>query len=433
MDKVAISVIIPVYNAERHLEECLDSCLQQTLSQIEIICINDGSIDSTAKILEKYASKHSKIVILNQKNQGAGIARNLGIEYAKGEFIAFMDSDDYYLDKDALKKLYVAAIEENVLVCGGGALFLNEGKLNQSDTRHCFQENRIMYYKEYQKTGGFTQFLYNTHFLRESKIKFPAYRRYQDPPFFVQIMTKARSFYVIRDCVYVIRNTDKIVKYDNKSVVVGVLHGIMDILNISRQNQFEVLHRYMVDKVMDIYISSAYKLIYRGDEEIYQCYKKVILEIDETLLANGIQKIRKPKCMSIEEIKRMVELSLKKEWKLLNMVNSYKKIFIYGAGRVGRSFYYYLKQRGCKVDIEFMVSAQNPNYTACGKQVYSIQECIDNKYDAIVIIAVADKSHIKLMEETAQRYQFPNIEIVLYDEIMLFGADIMDCEMLTIY
>lgn len=123
MCSIPVSVIIPIYNGERHLEECLDSCLEQTLRSIEIICINDGSTDNTEKILNKYVERHENIVILNQKNQGSGAARNLGIKHANGEFAAFMDSDDFYPDKDALKKLYNAAIENKVFVCGGSALF----------------------------------------------------------------------------------------------------------------------------------------------------------------------------------------------------------------------------------------------------------------------------------------------------------------------
>lgn len=242
MFSIPVSVIIPVYNAERHLEECLDSCVTQTLMQIEIICINDGSTDSSEEILKKYARKHSNIVILSQKNQGSGVARNLGIEYANGEFIAFMDSDDYYPNKDALKKLYDAAIEKKVLACGGSALFWNDGTINKWDVEMCFHENKIMSYKEYQNTGGFTQFIYNTHFLRESKIIFPTYRRYQDPPFFVEIMTKIGEFYVISDEVYVIRKTDKLVPYNKQDIMVDILNGIRDILKISRLNRFEVLH-----------------------------------------------------------------------------------------------------------------------------------------------------------------------------------------------
>ena len=96
MCNIKVSIIIPIYNAEKHLEECLESCIHQTLEEIEIICVNDGSTDDTEIMLNRYAFKHDKIIILKQQNQGAGSARNLGMKYVRGEFIAFMDSDDYY-------------------------------------------------------------------------------------------------------------------------------------------------------------------------------------------------------------------------------------------------------------------------------------------------------------------------------------------------
>lgn len=421
MAAISVSVIIPVYNAERHLKECLDSCLEQTLERIEIICINDGSTDHSEKILKKYVDKYSNIVVLRQENQGSGTARNLGIEYANGEFVAFMDSDDYYPDKDALKKLYNTAIRENVLVCGGTALILNEGKVNYSDTKLCFQEDKIMYFREYQKTGGFTQFLYNACFLKESNIVFPAYRRYQDPPFFVEIMTRADRFYVISDWIYAIRNTDKLVRYDNPNIMIGILNGIKDILSSSRKSRFEKLHTNMVISLMDSYIAFVYKLIYRKKENVRECYEKVLAEIDETLLEQDKRKIRKPELMSDDKICLMIEQSLRREQELLDKINSFETVLIYGAGMAGRTLYNYLLKRKCCANIEFMVTAEEPDYTACGKKVKSIQEFIEVKEDVLVIIA--NKHHIKQMEENARNYQFKSIETVSYDELKLFGAD----------
>lgn len=103
-----VSVIIPVYNVEKYLEECLDSVVNQTLKEIEIICINDGSIDNSVKILEKYRNKYSNIKVINQKNLGVGRARNVGVKLAKGEYIFFLDSDDY-IEVDALEKCYIEA------------------------------------------------------------------------------------------------------------------------------------------------------------------------------------------------------------------------------------------------------------------------------------------------------------------------------------
>ena len=102
---VKISLIIPIYNEEKYLEECLDSVLNQTFTDFEIICINDGSTDSSLKILEKYKSISDKLKVITQENRGLGHARNRGLEIAKGEYICFLDGDDW-LAKEAFEKLY---------------------------------------------------------------------------------------------------------------------------------------------------------------------------------------------------------------------------------------------------------------------------------------------------------------------------------------
>ncbi len=103
-----ISVIVPVYNVEEYLRECLDSVVNQTLSDLEIICINDGSTDNSLKILKEYAKKDSRIKVIDKKNEGLSATRNLGIDIATGEYIGFLDSDDW-IDLDFYEKLYDAA------------------------------------------------------------------------------------------------------------------------------------------------------------------------------------------------------------------------------------------------------------------------------------------------------------------------------------
>jgi len=112
-NQVLISVIIPVYNVEPYLRQCLDSIVNQTLRDIEIICIDDGSTDGSYAILQEYAQKDKRIVILQQQNSGAGIARNLGLQFATGEYIHFLDADDY-LSFGAYEKMYTAAEKNNV-------------------------------------------------------------------------------------------------------------------------------------------------------------------------------------------------------------------------------------------------------------------------------------------------------------------------------
>ena len=94
-----------VYNVENYIEECLDSLINQTLKEIEIICVDDGSTDGTLKLLYKYEEADSRVKIIQQQNQYAGVARNNGMKHAVGEYIIFLDSDDFF-EKTMLEKIY---------------------------------------------------------------------------------------------------------------------------------------------------------------------------------------------------------------------------------------------------------------------------------------------------------------------------------------
>lgn len=122
-----ISIIIPVYNVETYLEECLDSVLTQDLSDIEIICVNDGSTDHSLEILQRYTENDKRIIIINQENSGPGRARNIGLKKARGEYIFFHDSDDYLLTSNAFSVLYTAASGQDLdIVSSNFATFREE-------------------------------------------------------------------------------------------------------------------------------------------------------------------------------------------------------------------------------------------------------------------------------------------------------------------
>jgi len=109
---IAISVIIPLYNVEMYLHQCLDSIINQTLKDIEIICVNDGSTDDTLNILNEYQLKDPRIKVITRKNGGCGVARNTGMEIATGEFVIFPDGDDFY-KLNMLERMYNRAKEDN--------------------------------------------------------------------------------------------------------------------------------------------------------------------------------------------------------------------------------------------------------------------------------------------------------------------------------
>ena len=131
MKKIKLSIIVPCYKVEKYLPRCLDSLVNQTLKDIEIICINDGSPDNCINILKNYKEKYgNKIVIIDKENEGVWRGRKDGVKKAKGEFIGFVDSDDY-VALDYAEKLYNAAISKNadISVCGFDRIDLDTGKL----------------------------------------------------------------------------------------------------------------------------------------------------------------------------------------------------------------------------------------------------------------------------------------------------------------
>lgn len=111
-----ISVIIPVYNVERYLRECLDSVLKQSFKEIEVICVDDASTDNSLNILKDYACKDNRITVATQKNYGAAVARNVGLKLAKGEYLLIIDSDDM-LEIDSLEKLYKKSKNNDLDIC----------------------------------------------------------------------------------------------------------------------------------------------------------------------------------------------------------------------------------------------------------------------------------------------------------------------------
>ena len=108
-NKIKISIVVPVYNVERYLEQCLDSLINQTLKDIEIICVNDGSTDDSLCILKRYAEVDDRILIVSKVNSGYGHTMNTGMAMAKGEYLAIVESDDFVVP-EMFEKLYDAAI-----------------------------------------------------------------------------------------------------------------------------------------------------------------------------------------------------------------------------------------------------------------------------------------------------------------------------------
>ncbi|MDR2570123.1 MAG: glycosyltransferase [Oscillospiraceae bacterium] len=244
-----ISVIIPAYNVRNTLHECLESVITQSLTEIEIICVDDGSVDDSLAILKKYENDDSRIRVFTQENKGAGAARNFAISNAEGKFIAFMDADDLYPEKDILETLYKKAIQHKVKISGGSLCKILDGNivdaLFSDEEKYVFHNEGVFLYNEYQFDYGYQRFIYEREFLSEYNIYFPDYRRYQDPPFFVKAMTCADIFYATTKVVYHYRRGKA--KWDPQKTN-DFVRGLIDVLELSKENKLSVLHKLTVDR-----------------------------------------------------------------------------------------------------------------------------------------------------------------------------------------
>ncbi len=266
-DSPLVTCIIPIYNAEKYLKETLDSAINQSLSNIEIICVDDFSEDNSREIIKKYANIDCRIkYIFLDKNQGAGHARNAALHIARGEYISFIDSDDYYPSSDVLETLYKKAINTNINIIGGRCLcningLVEKHKLEQLN----FQSEKTIKFIDWQFDLGYQCFLFKKSII--GNMEFPNFPRFQDPPFFVNCMLKAQTFYVIPMYSYCYRLRNGSLSSPKK--VLGLLDGLYELYNISKNNNLFSLQKRIVIDYMNHYSDLFVKNYFKGCDEIF--------------------------------------------------------------------------------------------------------------------------------------------------------------------
>lgn len=162
-----VSVIIPVYNTEKYLKKCLDSVVNQTLEDIEIICINDASTDNSLKILQDYAKNDKRIKVINlSENKGAGYAKNIGLKIVKGEYIGFVDPDDY-IDLNYYEQLYKKAIIKNADLVKCNVIVVKTNNEKEHSNLNRLIKEKSKFYFSYEFTSAIYKFslIINNHII----------------------------------------------------------------------------------------------------------------------------------------------------------------------------------------------------------------------------------------------------------------------------
>lgn len=257
---VAVSVIMPVYNSSRFLNKSIESVQNQTLKDIEIICVDDGSTDDSLDVLNELNDKYGNIKIICQENSGPGIARNNGIKNARGDYIAFLDSDDIYLEDIALEKMYsVGKLNDLDLVCA------NLKRINQDytiETNYDFLNSRFTYFykkdifksEDYGIPFAFYRNLFKRSFLEENEINFPDLRFGEDPVFMVNVLVNVNGFLALPIDLYGYNYSigggvnEKITNFEKKNAYLKHFKDIFDILKEHNLNSiFSIYKKEFID------------------------------------------------------------------------------------------------------------------------------------------------------------------------------------------
>ena len=202
-----LSVVVPVYNVSKYLEECLDSVIQQSFKDFEVLLINDGSTDGSLDLLEEVTSRDSRVRVWSQFNCGAGSARNRGIELARGKHLIFIDPDDIFATDHVFSDLIDAMDKSGALICGGSLSLLKpSGKIK---SEFSFDESfydvsceREVPLEHIWTDYGWIRFMYDSSLFVDGNVRFPQLNWYEDPVFFLRAVEKAGGCRVVPVDVY---------------------------------------------------------------------------------------------------------------------------------------------------------------------------------------------------------------------------------------
>lgn len=291
MEEVYVSIVVPVCNVEGYLKECLDSILKQTLKNIEIICVNDGSTDNSLSILRSYEKKDSRVKVITKDNSGYGNTMNVGMDLAKGKYIGIVESDDY-VDPRMFERLYDTAEKyQTEIVKSDHYIFSTKEGKRQSEYRWVCPEkyyNKILNSYTCPEIYTFTMMnwtgIYRTDFIRKNNIKHnetPG-ASFQDNGFWYQVISLAKKIVFINEAFYYYRQDNPNSSINNKKKVYCICdeYKFMTHFLNSHSELGEEYHKRFFEKKFFNYMNSYDRI---ADEYKLEFLETISREFDDDL------------------------------------------------------------------------------------------------------------------------------------------------------
>ena len=251
-----VSVIIPVYNVEQYLRKCLDSVINQTYKNLEIICINDGSLDNCGAILDEYVQKDSRIIVIHQKNAGVSDARNKGLRNAQGEYILFVDPDDW-CETDLIETAIEGFKDDEIDLVYWGSNIIVEREISDEEfyihqrANSCYRNGKYPTTGQLVETltGRVSNKLFKAEILKNYNIKFPSCKCFEDLFFNLSYYKHTRYIYFIRKNLdnYLLRKNSAVAtmaSYNNSNSAIENLFNVFKniYLEYKENNELELFN-----------------------------------------------------------------------------------------------------------------------------------------------------------------------------------------------
>ena len=284
MNKELISIIVPVYKVEKYIHKCIDSIINQTYSNLEIILVDDGSPDNCAKICDEYALKDERINVIHQKNMGLSEARNRGIQISKGKYIGFVDSDDY-IEPTMFQDLYNALIDNNADISICNFYIINNKEKVLKNNFKSINYTKIEALKEILLDKNIQSYAWNKLYKRElfKNIKYPIGKKYEDIGTTFYLFEKSNKISYIENPEYnYLNREDSIVFNYNYQTIIDYIEIIIERYKYV-DNKYEQLKKYnfyylaktLITAINDAKsLSNVNTILFSKIEELYDLVKK---------------------------------------------------------------------------------------------------------------------------------------------------------------
>lgn len=430
-----ISVLIPICNVEAYLDQCIQSLLNQSFQDFELICVDDGSTDQSARIIDRYAVSDDRLKVIHKENTGYGNSMNVALDRAEGDYIGILESDDF-AEPDMLRKLYEAAVANNADVVKGDYFHYRNGGDTFVNRLRSYPKNQLLNCVSrpeiWNLADSIWSCLYRRSFLSEHWIRFhetPG-ASYQDISFALQVWSHAERVYFLEDALLHYRRDNPNASMNNPRKLFCVFdeyEWAKERLREKLDENLTVRQYFTASKYRDYFnhyyrvgVQYQYALLHRLEQSFQEDWKKgdIRQEAFPEMVWENLMEMKTDKNRFFEKTAKPVadarldicdfENPALYGRAFLEALKNYPYVFLYGAGQVGQRLAEAITKQGGKVDAFLVTKIDGDCSVSMGIPIRELSEAAEWADSCAVVVAVTEWRQYELYMNL-EKYGFRHI------------------------